>query len=507
MRLADLGQYNPITIQCHDNPDADALGSAYGLYCYFRDRGKQVRMIYSGFSRIQKANLRMMCDKLKLPIEYVSREGQPPFPGLLITVDCQYGAGNVTRFEAESVAVIDHHRIEIENMSMSRIQADLGSCCTLVWIMLQEENYPVNEDVVLGTALYYGLYTDTNQLSEMNNPRDKDMWETLNTNRRLLTMFRNSNLSLQELMIAGIAMIRYSYNDEYRFAVIHSQPCDPNILGLISDFLLQVDEIDVCLVYNEVGDGYKISVRSCIREVNANELAAYLTEGIGSGGGHAEKAGGYISQRLYGEKYNSLHADAYFNSRMNEYFAEFQIIDAREYRIDLTGLKRYRKRPELMGYVRVDTIEGIGKSAILRTQEGDVTLNVAEGTYLVLEDDGDIIQTSSSQFEPYYDLLDEKFDWKAVISYEPTIKDHVRNTTFHLQDYAKSCRPNANLQVYIKQLDKGVKLFPLWDEDGYMLGVSGDYLAAYCDNPQNIFIIRHKQLGENYEEVNETFAV
>lgn len=74
MRLADLEQYNPITIQCHDNPDADALGSAYGLYCYFRDRGKQVRMIYSGFSRIQKANLRMMCDKLKLPIEYVERE-------------------------------------------------------------------------------------------------------------------------------------------------------------------------------------------------------------------------------------------------------------------------------------------------------------------------------------------------------------------------------------------------------------------------------------------------
>lgn len=504
MRLADLEQYNPITIQCHDNPDADALGSAYGLYCYFRSKGKQVRMIYSGFSRIQKANLRMMCDKLKLPIEYVEREGQPPFPGLLVTVDCQYGAGNVTRFEAEQVAVIDHHRIEIENMSMSRIQSDLGSCCTLVWTMLREEDFPVNEDMVLGTALYYGLYTDTNQLSEMHNPRDMDMWETLNTNKRLITMFRNSNLSLQELMIAGIAMIRYSYNDEYRFAVIHSQPCDPNILGLISDFLLQVDEIDVCLVYNEINDGYKISVRSCIREVNANELAAYLTEGVGSGGGHAEKAGGYISKRLYGEKNGSLHADAYFNSRMNEYFAEFMVIDANEYQMDLTGLQRYRKRPDLMGYVRVDAIEGIGKTAILRTQEGDVTLNlnVAEGTYLVLEDDGDIIQTSSSQFEPYYDIMDEKFDWKAVTSYEPTIKNHAKNITFRIQDYARSCRPNPNLQVYVKELEKGVKLFPLWDEDGYMLGVPGDYLAAYCDNPRNIFIIKHKQLGENYEVVD-----
>ncbi|MDE5893958.1 MAG: hypothetical protein K2H45_13640, partial [Acetatifactor sp.] len=71
-----------------------------------------------------------------------------------------------------------------------------------------------------------------------------------------------------------------------------------------------------------------------------------------------------------------------------------------------------------------------------------------------------------------------------------------------IQDYAKSCRPNANLQVYVKELEKGVKLFPLWDEDGYMLGLPGDYLAAYCDNPQNIFIIKHKQIGENYEELD-----
>ena len=103
MRLADLVQYDPITIQCHDNPDADALGSAYGLYCYFRDKGKQVRMIYSGFSRIQKANLRMMCDKLKLPIEYVEREGHPPLPGLLITVDCQYDPGSVWGGQCDQV--------------------------------------------------------------------------------------------------------------------------------------------------------------------------------------------------------------------------------------------------------------------------------------------------------------------------------------------------------------------------------------------------------------------
>ena len=32
MRLRDLELFDPITIQCHDNPDADALGAGYALY-------------------------------------------------------------------------------------------------------------------------------------------------------------------------------------------------------------------------------------------------------------------------------------------------------------------------------------------------------------------------------------------------------------------------------------------------------------------------------------------
>lgn len=86
-----------------------------------------------------------------------------------------------------------------------------------------------------------------------------------------------------------MALLRCNYNDDYQFAVIHSQPCDPNVLGLISDFLLQVAGVNTCVVYNEDSGGYKFSVRSCIREVNASELSDYLSEGIGSGGGHVEK--------------------------------------------------------------------------------------------------------------------------------------------------------------------------------------------------------------------------
>ena len=37
MMLDELLGYDRVTIQCHDNPDADAIASGFGLYCFFRD--------------------------------------------------------------------------------------------------------------------------------------------------------------------------------------------------------------------------------------------------------------------------------------------------------------------------------------------------------------------------------------------------------------------------------------------------------------------------------------
>ena len=43
MKLSELLMFNPIIVQCHDNPDADAIASGYALYSYFKEKGKDVR--------------------------------------------------------------------------------------------------------------------------------------------------------------------------------------------------------------------------------------------------------------------------------------------------------------------------------------------------------------------------------------------------------------------------------------------------------------------------------
>lgn len=503
MKLSDLMNCNPITIQCHDNPDADTIGAGYALYCFFQSKGKTVGLIYSGYNKIQKANLRLLTEKLNIPIEYILPQKREYRKGLLITVDCQYGAGNVMHIDADEIAVIDHHPMETDLAGRSRIQPNYGSCATLVWSMLQEENYPVNTDINLGTALFYGLYTDTNQFSELFNPLDMDMRESLVYNKQLMTLFRNSNLSLKELEIAGIAMIRYTYNPDYHFAVIKAQPCDPNILGIISDFLLQVDEVDCCVVYNEINDGFKLSVRSCIKEVNASELAAYLTEDIGSGGGHYEKAGGFISQRMYEMKHPALHSEAYFNNRMTEYFESFSCIAASSTEVDLTEMKCFRRKQEPLCYVRAMDLVEAGARISIRTQQGYEDMFVEQDIYFCIEHDGAIHTVWPERFHKCFHATKQQIgeDYWDKMEYIPVIKNSFDGISYPLSEHGKIAIPTEDFQVYAKKLDRSVKVFSKWDEEKYMLGRQGDYLTVSKDDLHNIFIEPGEKFLKIFEEI------
>ena len=292
MKLSSLDKYQEIVIQMHDNPDADAIGSGYSLYKYFESKGKKVRLVYGGKFKITKSNIVLLMEELKLPVEYVT---SLDCPELLITVDSQYGEGNVQKFEAQNVAIIDHHNTGRISDDMAEIRSHIVSCSTICYDMIKKEGFDINKDMSVATTLYYGLYMDSNGFSEIRHPLERDMIDFLRVDKGLIKKLMHSNFTIQELETAGIALLRYSFDENKHVSIIKSKPCDPNILGLIGDLVLQVDSIDVCVIYNECPGGYKLSVRSCIVEVAANDLASFITEGIGNGGGHNDKAGGYVN--------------------------------------------------------------------------------------------------------------------------------------------------------------------------------------------------------------------
>lgn len=305
MKLSSLLKYNQIIVQCHDNPDADAIASGFGVYTYLKMHGKDVRLVYGGRNLIRKSNLVIMVKELDIPIENVRHTSKEVPAELLVTVDCQYGEGNVTQYPTEHVAVIDHHRVSKTLPKMHEVQSNLGACSTLVWNMLKEEGIDPNENEKLATALYYGLFTDTGNLEEIYHEKDMELRDNAKFHAGLLTKLRNANISIEELETAGAALLRCDYNEQYRFAVVKAGPCDPNVLGLISDMVLEVDSIDVCMVFSIVPNGVKLSIRSCVERIKANELAAKICRDIGSGGGHQVKAGGTLQMDLLTKEYET----------------------------------------------------------------------------------------------------------------------------------------------------------------------------------------------------------
>lgn len=498
MRLSDLLVYDDILIQCHDNPDGDALASGYGIYYYLTLEGKNPRFVYAGKYPLKKSNLLLMVKELNIPIEFLSPEeisimDETGGPELLINVDCQYGEGNVTKLPAKTVAVIDHHQIgKCEPPKLSRIVPSFGACATLVYQLLGEEGIDIKTNDILSTALYYGLMTDTNNFSELSHPMDRNLQDDAKCRMSLIRLFKNANVSLEEIKIAGDALCNYTYNEKHKYAIVEARPCDPNILGLISDMMLEADVVDTCLVYSIQPFGTKISVRSCVKEVKADELAAYLTEGAGNGGGHLDKAGGFI--RLLGEE-----AKAHLEERMNRYFEESEIIDVDSYEACVDGWKKYTKLPIHVGYVRGLDVAKEHKKVVVRTLEGDQLISIEKDTYIMIGIQGEIYPISEDKFNTKYQRLEGEY--VPHFEYNPELIDGDTGLRINLVKKAKKCVSTGKGNIYATKLDHRVKIFTVWDRERYYLGVPGDYIAVREDDLRDVYIIAGKIFPMTYKEM------
>ena len=311
-----LSRYQDICIQCHNDPDADALASALGLYRYLSAHGAKVQIVYGGPVKLNKFNIDLMVRQCQIPIRHV--EVLPPTQ-LLLVVDGQYGEGNVARFDAPAVAVIDHHFQRIPDGDLVLVRSDYQSCATIVWELLTEEGWPVERDERLCVALLYGLYTDTASYADLYCKPDLAMYTSLTGNYPLLERLKKSCLTVEELMITSDALQNHYFDAERCYAIIPAIHCEQVVLGVIGDLVIQVDQIRATITYTESDISYQISIRTCDESIQAEHLAAAVCAGVGSGGGRSGKAGGRLFKealrRQYGEGFDIF---AVIKARMDQ---------------------------------------------------------------------------------------------------------------------------------------------------------------------------------------------
>ena len=484
MKLSDLTAYKNIVLQMHNIPDADTVSSAWVLQKYFERKNCKAKIIYGGKIKITKPSLLMFIEALDIDLQMVH---ELPIADLLITVDCQYGAGNVEKFQCKKIAVIDHHISEIQENEFCEINPALGSCATLVHSMLLRENNIAEflRDEKISTALYYGLYNDTNGLAEIRHPLDRDLSEVYH-DKTLIKKLKNANLTMPELAIVSSSLKECEIVEN--IGLFRAEPCDPNILGFSSDITMQVDSLEACVVFSNVNDGVKLSVRSCSREIMANELAAFLCEGFGGGGGNLEKAGGFLK-----------NSEQYLTARLREYLAAFDKIYAGKTKVDFASASRYKKLQVPVGFAKCEDLFQPGTKITIRTLEGDVDRIAEDNIYFMIGIEGEVYPILREKFEKNYIALNDEY--QEVFEYPPAIINRATGRKQPISRFAKICFANGEKTVRAKQIEKRTKVFTYWDTEKYYSGKPGDFLVANENDLGDCYIVNERIFHKTYEPV------
>jgi len=432
--------------------------------------------------KITKPSLTMFIEAIGIELELVS---ELPPADLLLTVDCQYGAGNVEKFPCQKFAVIDHHVSEIQENELCEINPGLGSCATLVHSMLLKETGLSDflKDEKISTSLYYGLYTDTNGLAELRHPLDRDLAE-VNYDKALLKVLRSSNITMPELSIVSGSLKNFQLVDN--IGLFKADPCDPNILGFSSDIAMQVDSLNACVLFSNIPSGIKLSVRSCCREIMANELAAFLCEGFGGGGGNLEKAGGFLK-----------NSEEYLISRLKEYLVAFDKIYAGQTQVDFSSMKRYKKLQVPVGFAKCEDLFQPGTRITIRTLEGDVDTVADDSLYFMIGIEGEVYPILREKFEKNYIPLNDEY--QEVFEYPPTVINRAVGRKQPISRFAKVCFANGEKIVKAKPVEKRTKVFTYWDTEKYYSGKPGDFLVANENDLGDCYIVNERIFHKTYE--------
>lgn len=292
LQLVELLREHRVFLQTHNFPDPDAIASAFGLQKFLEYHGVESSICYVG--SIDRYNTKKMMENFYINIYSYDDIYDMTGADYIVNVDCQKPNANTTDLPGNEVACVDHHPIFEENEEYKYADIRItGACASIVAKYYKDTNTPLEKNVA--AALAYGIKMDTDDLIRGVTSLDMEMmaflfeyadWESLNC-------MYNSTIEFQDLKAYGAAIENIEVFGYVGFTYMPFE-CPNSLVAIISDFILSLDVVDVAVVYSINATGIKFSVRSERTSIDAGKLIYEALKGIGSGGGHAAMAGGFI---------------------------------------------------------------------------------------------------------------------------------------------------------------------------------------------------------------------
>jgi nanoRNase/pAp phosphatase (c-di-AMP/oligoRNAs hydrolase) len=295
-----LQQEPQVYIQTHDYPDHDSVGAAYGLRYLLRRRGINAHLVYEG--SIQRDSVALLVGEVRIPLRHAAEVTLQPADKIIIVDGCK-GNSNVTDLAGEEIAVIDHHAVgSCEQVPFMDIRPGYGSCSTIIFTYFQDLGLEVPPSAA--TALLIGLLVDTALMTRRVSREDLVAYSSLYVaaDIHFVNMVLRNKIQRKDLSFYRKALDHVRIQDRFAFYFFR-EGCNPNLLGIIGDFFLSLREVNFVVLCARNDGNINFSARSEDRHWNAAQIIQELLRGIGFGGGHADMAGGIITDpQLFDEE-------------------------------------------------------------------------------------------------------------------------------------------------------------------------------------------------------------
>ncbi|MCR4318274.1 MAG: DHH family phosphoesterase [Planctomycetes bacterium] len=323
--LKHIRKAKRIVVSTHNNPDPDSIASACGLnYLIQKCAGKSSVVIYGGL--VGRAENQAMIRKLGLEILPSVMIDFSAFD-MAVLADTRFASGfHPLPPGFSNFCEFDHH-LEVKEGTegaFTDIRTHYGATSTIVSEYLRQQR--VKLPTTLATALFYGIKTDTANLSRMGGQWDLDSY---------MYMFERADKKL--LMEIEKPLLPPSYFGDLRSCIDTAKlygsavilelgsVSQIEIVAEVADLFLRIPQVEWVLSSGYRGEEMAVSMRALREGSRAGALVKRMLDGRGLGGGHDLLAGGRIAlngnsgpEKAYGAQAEYIRKQFLSHLEMND---------------------------------------------------------------------------------------------------------------------------------------------------------------------------------------------
>lgn len=282
-----------LLIFTHPQADPDTLASALALHRIASHLGKKAYIFLS--SELGRSENKTMAKLLRIPIKNMPTVIPS---GTRALVDAQPRAHTPNGVKDFDI-VFDHHPLmkQTKKVKFWDVRPQCGACSTILTEYVFAAG--IKPDKYLGTALFYGIKTDVGELARVMDASDIEAMKNLfpYISPRLLNKIDRARLPIEFFSALATGLANATIYGKLITAKL-PKGSPPEIAALLADLLLRSEGMSWSMCATEYNDKLYFSLRALkASKRHAGEIVAKLIGSLGSGGGHALSAGGYVQPK------------------------------------------------------------------------------------------------------------------------------------------------------------------------------------------------------------------